>query len=165
MKVIIGVVLGIVTLVAAPIAVLDYLDERYLLKRSHPVLIGLPVGTIMPWYSKDGVVPSGWAICDGSKGTPDLRSKFLRGGSSLGDVGSTGGMEKFTIPGSTLTVYASGWDGHLTKSPNGGPHQNQSWGNKRWHRLRSKGQIPKIEFETAPPYVTVLFIMKLGPAS
>src|SRR5262245_17973195 len=49
-----------------------------------------PRGIILPWYSKRGPVPSRWAICDGTEGTPDLRNWFLRGGGSFADVGIQG---------------------------------------------------------------------------
>ena len=37
----------------------------------------VPVGTIMPFNGKTSDIPSGWYICDGTNGTPDLRDKFL----------------------------------------------------------------------------------------
>lgn len=36
-------------------------------------------GMIMMWYGSSRNVPSGWAICNGSNGTPDLRHKFVEG--------------------------------------------------------------------------------------
>jgi hypothetical protein len=37
-----------------------------------------PVGTIKPFYtSYPTVLPSGWALCDGSNGTVDLRDRFI----------------------------------------------------------------------------------------
>lgn len=35
----------------------------------------IPVGAIIMW---DGAVPSGWALCDGTGGTPNLVDKFAR---------------------------------------------------------------------------------------
>ena len=35
--------------------------------------------------------PSGWAICDGSNGTPDLRSDFVVGANAAGNVGAAAG--------------------------------------------------------------------------
>lgn len=162
--IVISCVLGIVAIVVVPIQALDYLDGRYVTAKNNPILASLPAGIVLPWYSKNGVIPKGWAICDGSNGTPDLRSRFLRGVGSFSDVGLPGGQERIIVPESDLTVYASGWDDHLTEAPNGGPEQFQSWGSGRWHRLKSKGKIPKVEFETLPPYTTILFIMKLYPS-
>ena len=36
----------------------------------------LPTGSIMAFNK--AVAPSGWAVCDGTKGTPDLRGRFIR---------------------------------------------------------------------------------------
>lgn len=46
------------------------LDERW---------DSMPNGTILPWLPSAGRVPRGWVVCDGSRGTPDLRGLFLRG--------------------------------------------------------------------------------------
>lgn len=53
-----------------------------------------PIGTIIAW--ENTATPSGWAVCDGDNGTPDLRNKFIRGASEDGDVRSTGGAETHT---------------------------------------------------------------------
>lgn len=33
-----------------------------------------PKGTVLLWYGSS--VPSGWAICDGNNGTPNLMDRF-----------------------------------------------------------------------------------------
>ena len=42
----------------------------------------LPRGMIMMWNSTAATIPTGWQLCNGTKGTPDLRGQFI--------VGSTG---------------------------------------------------------------------------
>jgi hypothetical protein len=34
-------------------------------------------GMIIMWYGKEEI-PEGWALCDGSNGTPDLRNRFIK---------------------------------------------------------------------------------------
>jgi hypothetical protein len=48
-------------------------------------------GTIIMWSGTLATVPSGWALCDGTNGTPDLRDRFVRGASQSQDPGATGG--------------------------------------------------------------------------
>lgn len=48
-------------------------------------------GMIMMWYGSSSNVPSGWAICNGSNGTPDLRDRFIVGAGNAYSLGSTGG--------------------------------------------------------------------------
>lgn len=57
----------------------------------------LPSGTILAWYNKTGAhIPSGWALCDGNNGTPNLNGVFLRGVTLATSVGGTGGRETHT---------------------------------------------------------------------
>jgi len=59
----------------------------------------LPIGTIIAW--ENAAIPSGWAVCDGQNGRPNLIGKFVRGASSDGQVRATGGAENHshTNPG------------------------------------------------------------------
>lgn len=52
-------------------------------------LAALPRGSIIVWTSKD--IPNGWAICDGTNGTPDMRDKFVIGASNRRDINVIGG--------------------------------------------------------------------------
>lgn len=40
-----------------------------------------PAGTVMAYYGS--TIPSGWVLCDGTNGTPDLRGYFIRGADSI----------------------------------------------------------------------------------
>jgi len=51
----------------------------------------IPTGLISLWYGSIGSVPSGWYLCDGTNGTPDLRNRFIVGAGSTYSVGGTGG--------------------------------------------------------------------------
>lgn len=51
----------------------------------------LPAGLICMWHGLLSNVPSGWVLCDGGSGTPDLRSKFVKGAAAGADPGATGG--------------------------------------------------------------------------
>lgn len=58
---------------------------------------GVPVGSIIIWSGAAADIPSGWALCDGQDGRPDLRDKFVLGGGGTHTVGSTGGEETHTL--------------------------------------------------------------------
>jgi hypothetical protein len=51
----------------------------------------IPTGMINLWYGAIGSVPTGWYLCDGANGTPDLRDKFVVGAGSTYSVAATGG--------------------------------------------------------------------------
>ena len=58
----------------------------------------IPSGVIVMWSGTKDNIPEGWALCDGSNGTPDLRGRFIVG-AGVGDytVGKTGGEERVTL--------------------------------------------------------------------
>lgn len=55
-----------------------------------------PPGIIMLWAGSVGSIPSGWALCNGSNGTPDLRNRFVVGAGQTYAVGATGGATSVT---------------------------------------------------------------------
>jgi hypothetical protein len=38
---------------------------------------GVPSGVILMWSGTIASIPSGWVLCNGSNGTPDLRNRFV----------------------------------------------------------------------------------------
>ena len=51
----------------------------------------VPSGGIIMWSGSIATIPTGWLLCNGSSGTPDLRNRFLVGAGSTYAVGGTGG--------------------------------------------------------------------------
>ena len=51
----------------------------------------LPRGIITMWAGATNAVPSGWALCDGNNGTPNLKDRFIVGAGQSYGVGNTGG--------------------------------------------------------------------------
>ena len=51
----------------------------------------VPAGTIALWSGAASAIPTGWALCDGQNGTPDLRGRFVVGAGGDYAVGDTGG--------------------------------------------------------------------------
>lgn len=52
---------------------------------------GMPGGIIGLWIGTLATIPAGWRLCDGTKGTPDMRGKFAKGAVTTGEIGNTGG--------------------------------------------------------------------------
>ena len=57
----------------------------------------IPVGGIIMWSGAVGSIPTGWALCNGSSGTPDLRDRFVVGAGSAYTPGNTGGSDGVTL--------------------------------------------------------------------
>jgi len=78
----------------------------------------IPTGCIIIWSGAIGAVPSGYFLCDGTNGTPDLRSNFIVGAGSTYSVGQTGGSTDAILPSHTHTATSTVTDpGHFHTVP------------------------------------------------
>lgn len=60
------------------------------------ITTAVPAGVIVMWSGSASAIPSGYTLCDGSNGTPDLRNRFILGAGSTYSVGATGGSTSAT---------------------------------------------------------------------
>jgi microcystin-dependent protein len=153
--------------------------------------IQFPKGMIIAWKPTAGVPttepPSGWAICDGTNGTPDLRGRFLVGSNPNGsktdsytvrEVGQSGGSETHTlttseIPGHSHTysdIYFSEHTNHNKGEFNHVEGSNNKVGLNRWvdndnsflgKKKSSDSSGGGAPHNNIPPFYSVIHIMKL----
>ena len=72
------------------------------------------------WSGATNNIPSGWALCDGNNGTPNLQDKFIVGAGSSYAVDATGGSADATLVSHSLIIYYIIMD--LLKDPASGIH-------------------------------------------
>lgn len=77
-----------------------------------------PIGGIIMWSNLAGAVPTGWHLCDGTGGTPDLRDKFVIAAGTAHVAGDTGGNANATVVSHTHT-FATTTDGSGAHSHTG----------------------------------------------
>lgn len=127
----------------------------------------LPIGTILPYVGSLANVPSGWHLCDGTNGTPDLRDRFLTGAGSLYGLGDTGGENYHTLTVSELpshnhrlpTGYANlgdGWAHSVGES--GAELSGVTYGS---HPAYTQNIGENTPHENRPPYYAVYYIMRV----
>ena len=73
----------------------------------------IPAGIISMWSGSIASIPTGWLLCDGTNGTPNLRDRFIVGAGSTYAVAATGGATSVTLgttnlPSHTHSISASG---------------------------------------------------------
>lgn len=136
-------------------------------------LDGVPSGVICAWSGTAGNTPDGWALCDGTNGTPDLRDRFVLGAGTTHIVGGTGGSETVT-----LTVAQMPYHDHAIEAlqitsaesldtimnENGGTNQrvigkNRTTTSRNIYNTATKGNDQP--HDNMPPYYTLAYIMKL----
>ena len=71
------------------------------------VAASFPTGGIILWSGSIAAIPSGWALCNGSNGTPDLRNRFIVGAGSTYAVDATGGSADAIVVSHTHTATST----------------------------------------------------------
>ena len=56
----------------------------------------VPSGFIGMWSGSASTIPTGWALCDGTNGTPNLTDRFVLGAGKAYQPGATGGAATAT---------------------------------------------------------------------
>jgi len=123
----------------------------------------IPRGAILMWYGTIATIPSGYALCDGNNGTPDLRNKFIvcadadQAGQAkttiLGSAQKSGGdtQHYHEISGGSTAVYTTQDIG--TNIAAGSDYGDMAFG-------YCEGETSQNNV-TAPPFYALAYIMKL----
>ena len=143
---------------------------------------GVPKGSIIPWYGLIKDIPSGFALCDGKNGTPDLRNRFLVGAGSSYNLGNSGGFDSIAIkkenlPSDGLNAFGYSCVGHYCTWGQGNfgersgeymanPSKDGSNGWQDYFYFTAFSSLLSnnwkgIPLDNRPPYYAVYYIMKL----
>jgi microcystin-dependent protein len=82
----------------------------------------IPQGTIVMWSGAISSIPSGWALCDGANGTPDLRDRFILGAGAGENPGEAGGSNTKTLTVNELPSHTHAFTTNTTGNHSHGIH-------------------------------------------
>ena len=119
---------------------------------------GVPVGGIIMWSGATNNIPSGWALCDGNNGTPNLQDKFIVGAGSSYAVDATGVSADATLVSHTHNLLYNhgsfgGSSGAVTPRSGNSPVTPGISG-----RVSTEGS--SATNANLPPYYALAYIMK-----
>jgi microcystin-dependent protein len=141
-------------------------------------------GIIVMWSGAINTIPSGWNLCDGTNGTPDLRDRFIVGVGSSYTVGTTGGSNDVTLTTAQMPAHthtgstnSTGGHTHTVKAPSMdkyysdmGGYAIQAYGSDTYttekagdhsHTLTINSTGGGAAHENRPPYYALAYIMKV----
>lgn len=121
-------------------------------------------GHIRAWYGLRVSIPSGWQECDGTNGSPDMRSSYPKGagagqeanvtGGNLTHQHATGGAHTHSSPLTTSTFAATSKLGTSTAN-------TATVGHSHTVTIPSDGGHQHDSVNHEPPYKTCIWIWKL----
>lgn len=121
----------------------------------------VPIGSIIMWYGGVEAIPAGWSLCDGQKGTPDLRNRFVVGVGNEYNLNATGGLDKVTL---TLSEIPSHTHNITTRTNSysiwdpGGKKNDKLWNfSSSKNTSAAGGGQPH---ENRPPFMALCYIMR-----
>ena len=139
----------------------------------------VPTGGIIMWSGSIATIPTGWFLCDGTNGTPNLLDRFVVCAGSGYSVAQTGGAADAIVVGHThsssvstadlshthgITVPTSGYSAGLTTSstPFNGSGQTAGMSANATHShtvtINATGTIGTNA--NLPPFYALAYIMK-----
>jgi microcystin-dependent protein len=81
----------------------------------------IPIGGIIMWSGAVSSIPSGWALCNGANGTPNLRNRFIVGAGGDYNPGDAGGSNSVTLTTAQIPEHS-----HSSSTGSAGGHSGST---------------------------------------
>lgn len=126
-----------------------------------------PVGGIIMWSGTIASIPSGWALCDGANGTPDLRGRFIVGYDGThhdyNEIGKTGGADTVVLTEGQMPRHRHNLDLRMDTQV----EQNQGHpGAMSYYNMEYDSRVSAYAgnnecHENRPPFYVLAYIMRV----
>lgn len=126
----------------------------------------VPVGTIVAYAGEVVDLPEGWAVCDGTNGTPDLRGRFIMGAGNVA-ANTRGGAEQVTLTVDQIPSHAHSVGYVLSNNWRGNPNGAKDGGSNYWRQMSNTTTLSLNAVgggqahNNLPPYRVLRFIMRV----
>ncbi len=128
----------------------------------------IPRGIIIAWFNK--TIPDGWALCDGTNCTPDLRGRAIYGFDSKSNknkIGQKGGEETHLLTIGEIPSHShpytinSNQAGFLTSAAGASKNWSNGKNTNSSNNFSYINDSKNLSHNNMPPYVACSYIMKL----
>lgn len=125
-------------------------------------LVGMstvPSNAIVMWSGAIGDIPTGWTLCDGTNGAPNLQNRFIVGAGDQYAVDAAGGADEVQLTEAELASHSHQADFDETDGGSGNVSLMNAAGDEGTASVDSAGGDEP--HENRPPYYALAYIMKL----
>ncbi len=137
----------------------------------------IPIGGIIMWSGHKNTIPTGWFLCDGNNGTPNLTDRFIIGAGGTYNYKNMGGSKQITLGLNHIPDHQHDYTDKRMQPYNAGHKMYHSFNSSQtvWESRHSDPfNFPKDNKTTAgvknrgattpvpllPPYFALCFIMR-----
>jgi len=141
----------------------------------------MPRGGIIMWSGSIASIPTGWSLCDGTNGTPDLRNRFIIGAGSSYAVAGTGGSSTKTLTEANMPAHShsgttaqagnhrhyirenglAGTGSYAAPATVSGYSAYTDYAGDHTHTFTTDSKGSGTAFDILPPYFALAYIMKM----
>lgn len=130
----------------------------------------IPAGVVVMWSGSPTAIPDGWALCDGTQNTPDLRGRFVvgynRDDADYNGIGKASGSKTVTLTTANLPAHSHkamkrGDDHNLDHSGTYGVLETNLVADANGIDIGLGSTGDGQAFDARPPYYVLAYIMKL----
>lgn len=127
------------------------------------VVDSIPSGVIVMWSGTVNNIPDGWALCNGSNGTPDLRGRFVLGAGGSYSVSTKGGAEVVTLTEAQMPTHGHIYSTFQTSAKTTTSTSSSAvyFANSNTSSNGTATAGSSQPHENMPPYYALCYIMKL----
>jgi microcystin-dependent protein len=134
----------------------------------------VPVGGIIMWSGSTESIPTGWALCNGENGTPNLQDRFIVGAGSGYAVAATGGSADAVVVSHTHGITDPGHFHTYTRPVTNFSQRTDLDNNMFYYQegtLNTQSNTTGITINSSgssatnanlPPYYALAFIMRVS---
>lgn len=158
------------------VATADLANQSVTMAKLGPDVQLLPTGAVIMWSGATNEIPSGWQVCDGTNGTPNLQDRFVVGAGNTYTLNDTGGAAQMALSVDQMPAHShSGTTSQnggieLSKSEDHGLKNNYAMATQNYLENYTRGEHTHTfttstagdsqPFDNRPPFYALAFICK-----
>jgi hypothetical protein len=121
-------------------------------------IVGIPSGVILMWSGASSAIPTGWNLCDGNNGTPNLTGKFIKSATTAGGTGGSASTGAHTLTVAEMPSHTHPYEGGTNAQASA--HMGKGYYGHQYLTTQATGGGGGHSHTLEPVYYALIYIMK-----